>query len=117
MAAVRGCFRYSWNKHAKWPSTFFCQLPDRSARCHLASALVVRAELAETQSFPVVKGARDIGGASTTSRPARMINFRAANLTYEKIAAVLNAEALKPRKAAKFYASVVQDILKAHARK
>ena len=44
---------------------------------------------------------------------ARMIELRAANMSYEKIAAVLNAEALKPRKAAKFHASVVQDILKA----
>ena len=44
---------------------------------------------------------------------ARMIALRAANLSYEKIADVLNAESLKPRKAAKFYASVVQDVLKA----
>ena len=47
----------------------------------------------------------------------RMIQLRATNLSYEKIAAVLNAESLKPRKAAKFYASVVQDVLKAQGAK
>jgi hypothetical protein len=46
---------------------------------------------------------------------ARMIALRAMNLSYVKIAAVLNAESLKPRKAAKFHASVVQDVLKAQA--
>ncbi len=54
-------------------------------------------------------------GEATTL--ARMIALRAANLSYEKIAAALNAEAQKPRKAAKFYASVVQDILKAQGAK
>lgn len=56
-----------------------------------------------------------IPGEETTL--ARMIALRATNLSYEKIAAVLNAESLKPRKAAKFYASVVQDILKAQTAK
>jgi len=41
---------------------------------------------------------------------ARMIALRAMNL-----AAVLDAEPLKPRKAAKYYASVVQNVLKARA--
>ncbi len=44
-----------------------------------------------------------------------MIELRATNLSYEKIAAALNAESLKPRKAVKFYASVVQDVLRAQA--
>jgi hypothetical protein len=52
-----------------------------------------------------------MAGEQTTL--VRMIALRATNLSYEKIAAVLNAESLKPRKAVKFYASVVQDILKA----
>ncbi len=43
--------------------------------------------------------------------------MRATNLSYEEIAAILNAESLKPRKAVKFYASVVQDVLKEQASK
>ena len=45
----------------------------------------------------------------------RMIALRATNLSYEKIAAALNAECLNRRKAAKFYVSSVQDVLKAQA--
>ena len=46
-----------------------------------------------------------------------MIALRPTNLTYGHIAAVLNVEAQKPRKAVKFYASVVQDVLKEQASK